>query len=432
MRNFYVIVAGLLALMFLPATAFSQGPNPLSGAAPLTARRLVNAVLQRNPGVPALHAAAAAAASRVEPAGALDDPMLSYTLAPQTIGSGERLNQGFDLSQEIPWPGTLALREDAARSQAEAASQDLAGLRLEIIAAAKAGFAEWYYVHRALAINAANKELLIELRNVAETQYAAGRATQQDVIQAELEHTRLLQEALALKREQRSLQAHINSLLNRAPGEYLAAPAKLAPPASPPGLQILQQTAVENHPELKRLEAQLNVSRARVGLTEKDFYPDLRIMTGYSGLWDEEEKRFTVGFSINLPWNRSKYRQLGDAARADGMRAQWHLADRRAQLLAALARARAEVAESVDVIELHHDLLVPLVQDNLNAAVADYRAGAGDFLDVITAENRKLMVELELARAQADYVRRRAEMARWSGGVLPAAHGSVNEGRANE
>ncbi len=421
-------VACLLASLALPAMA----ADPLFGAESLTSQQLVDLVLERNPNLEALRAAVAEAASRVEPAGALDDPMLSYTLAPRTIGAGERYQQGIDLSQEIPWPGTLGLREGVARSEAAAAGQDLADLRLEIIAAVQAGFAEWYYVHRALAINEANRDLLIELRNVAETQYAAGRATQQDVIQTELEHARLLDEALALKREQRSVQAQLNGLLNRAPGEYLAPPGHLAPPAPPPDLQALQQIAVENHPELKGLQAQLEASRSRVELAEKDFYPDFRLMTGYSSLWDEEEKRFTVGVSINVPWNRSKYQALKDAAQADTMQTQWELADRRAQLLAALARARAEAVESMEVIALHHDLLVPLVQDNLNAAEADYRAGAGDFLDVITAENQKLMTELRLARAQADYVRRLAELKRWTGGKWPMGYTRVNEGNIDD
>jgi outer membrane protein TolC len=406
---------------------------------PLISQQLVKAVLERNPSLPALRAAAQAAASRVEPAGALDDPMVSYAFAPQTIGGIENptgpdrgLNQSIDLSQEIPWPGTLGLREDAARSEADAASQDLADLRLEIIAAAKAGFAEWYYVHRALAINEANRDLLIELRNVAETQYAAGRATQQDVIQAELEHTRLLHETLALQREQRSTQAQLNALLNRAPSEYLAPPAALADPVVPPDLRVLQQTAIENHPELKGLQAQLDANRARVELAGKDFYPNIELMAGYDSFWDEDEQRFTVGIGVNVPWNRSKYRALKDAAQADAMQAQWELADRRTQLLAAVARARAEVAETVDVIKLHHELLVPLAQDNLNAAEADYRAGAGDFLDVITAENRKLTVELEFARAQADYVRRLAGLKRWTGGQWPAERTSNKEGSIDD
>ena len=169
MRISSVTLIRALVCVCLFAGVPAHAADPLVGATLLTAKRLVNAVMQRNPGVPALRAAAAAAASRVEPAGALDDPMLSYTLAPQTIGSGERLNQGFDLSQEIPWPGTLALRAAAARSEAEAAGLALTDLRLAIATAATAGFAEWYYVHRAVATNAASRDLLIELRNVTET-----------------------------------------------------------------------------------------------------------------------------------------------------------------------------------------------------------------------------------------------------------------------
>lgn len=404
-----------MASLFVSFTLAAPTANPSFGFGPLTSQQLVKAVLERNPSLPRLRAAAEAAAFRAEPAGSLDDPVLSYTLAPQTIGSGARLSQAVDLSQEIPWPGTLRLREGAARSEAVAARQELADLRLQIIAAVKAGFAEWYYVHRALAINEANRKLLTELRNVAETQYAAGQATQQDVIQAELEHDRLLDEALAFERERRSIQAQLNGLLNRAPGAFLPSPGEVTPRASPPSLRVLLRIVVDNHPELKRLEAQRQASRARLGLAEKNFYPDLGLNIGYDGFWEDEDQRFSVGASINIPLNRRKYRALKDAAQANALEAQWRLADRRAQLLANVGEAQAAVAESIAVIELYQDRLISLAQDNLNAAVADYRAGAGDFTDVITAENRKLMTELRLARARANYVRRVAELERWTG-----------------
>jgi outer membrane protein, heavy metal efflux system len=439
MRIASSMAAGLVAYLFLPPLPALPASDSFSSLETLTAQRLVDAALKRNPSLPVLRAAAAEAASRAGPAGALEDPIISYVFAPETIGGIQNingpdrgLNQRVELSQSIPWPGTLALHAAEASSMVKAANQELADLRLEIIAAAKAGFAEWYYVHRALAINKANQRLLVELRNVAETQYAAGRATQQDVIQAELEHARLLDEALALKREQRSIQAQLNGLLNRAPGEYLAPPGRIARPATPPDLQVLQETAVGNHPELKRLSAQLEASRSRVGLAEKDFYPDFNFSAGYDNFWDAPEQRFTVGLSINLPLNRGKYRALRDAAQANTMQAQWRLVDRQAQLLAALGRARAEVAESVGVIKLHHDQLVPLAQDNLNAAEADYQTGAGNFQGVITAENRKLMIELEFARAQANYIRRLAELQRWTGGAWPAEPISNDEGNIDE
>jgi outer membrane protein TolC len=79
----------------------------------------------------------------------------------------------------------------------------------------------------------------------------------------------------------------------------------------------------------------------------------------------------------------------------------------------------AEVLDSIDVINFYSNRLVPLADENLAAAEADYRAGAGDFLTVITAEERKLTTELRLQRAYANYLRRLAELERWTGGSLP-------------
>jgi cobalt-zinc-cadmium efflux system outer membrane protein len=415
-QNFIVLC--LLASFVFPAMA----ADPLFGTESLTPEQLVEAVLERNPSLGALRAAVVEAASRVEPAGVLEDPMLSYALAPQTIGgtdSGRGLTQDIEISQAIPWPGTLALREAAARAEAEAVSGDLAGLRLQIIAAVKAGFAEWYYVHRALKINEANQDLLIELRNVAETLYVTGRANQQDVLQAEVEHARLQDQALELARQKHSIKAQLNGLLNRGPNKPLPPPAELAGPVSPPPFKALQQAAIAAHPELKQLQAQLSASQARVGLAEKDFYPDFDLMAGYDSFWDDEDQRFSVGASINIPLNRSKYQAALDAAQAGAQRARWQLIDRRAQLLADLERTRAEVMESVEVIRLHHKRLMPLAQENLDAAEADYRAAAGGFLDVIIAEQQKLATELGLERARANYLRRLAELERWTGGVVP-------------
>lgn len=52
---------------------------------PLTGDGLVAAVLERNPSLASIEAAEAQA--RVVPAGALDDPMLSYLTVPESFGS---------------------------------------------------------------------------------------------------------------------------------------------------------------------------------------------------------------------------------------------------------------------------------------------------------------------------------------------------------
>src|SRR5690606_27652665 len=94
-------------------------------------------------------------------AGALDDPLLSYANAPPTLDSG--LDQRVEVSQQFPWPGTLDARKAVARYAAAAAEQDLAALKLEVVALARAAYAQWRFVRDALDIHHATRALLYEL-----------------------------------------------------------------------------------------------------------------------------------------------------------------------------------------------------------------------------------------------------------------------------
>lgn len=411
------VLAVLTAGSAWGAPRFQDQKGPEAGQ-PMTADDLAAWVLEVNPGLAAIEAAAEAAAYRIDPAGSLDDPMLSYAVAPLTNGASGSLNQRVDIGQRIPWPGTLAARASAARFEAVAAGRDADSLRLQVIAQAKSAYAEWRFVDSALDVNYATQALLDELIATAETRYAAGRALKQDVLQAEVERADLDNQLLLLLRQQATVQARINALLNRAPDAPLPAAAPISLQSAPPTLEALQPLALAQHPELSRLEAEISASESRVTLAEKAFYPDFQVGVGYNSLWDETDKRPVFGVSINIPFDRSKRRSELDRARAETRRTKHSLAERRAELLAALATARAEVVEAQSSVALYQDELVPLAAEYLEAAIADYQSGTGAFLNVITAEQRKLETDLELARARADYVRRLAELELWVGGSL--------------
>ena len=383
----------------------------------MTADDLVSQVLEANPGLAAIEAAAEAAAYRIEPAGSLDDPMLSYAVAPLTAPG---LNQNVDISQKIPWPGTLAARESAARFEAVAAERDADSLRLRVIAEAKSAHAEWRFVDLALDIHRAALALLDDLTAAAHTRYASGRAQKQDVLQAEVERADLDKHLLSLIRQRATVQARINALRNRAPDAPLPAAAPI-PMQSTPALEDLQTLALARHPELSRLNAAISASESRVTLAEKAFFPDFQVGVGYNSLWESVDQRPIFGVSINVPFDRSKRRSELDRARAETRHTKFSLSERRAGLLAQLATAHAEVVEAQSSVALYQNQLVPLTAEYLEAAIADYQSGAGAFLNVITAEQRKLDTDLELARALSDYARRLAALELWAGGSLDAS-----------
>ena len=382
----------------------------------LTADRLVSLVLHLNPGIGELSAAAEAASFSAETAGSLDDPELSYAFAPRTFGrDGQGLNQNIVLSQRIPWPGTLAAREEAARFSALAANEDVDALRLHVVALARIAYAEWYFTHQALEIHEATHILLEELQAVAETRYAAGRALQQDVLQVELEQLHLRRHGLRLTQQNETAKSQINALLNRPQDAWVPEPGPVLIPTSVAPLETFQDHALQSHPELRGLDARIASHEAFVTVAEKALWPDLRFTAGYNSLWDDVDKRPIIGISINVPLNRSKRKAEVNRAHWEVNRTQSRLANERAQLLGELARARAKVVESLESVELYQKSLLPLANEFLDAALADYQSGAGDFSTVIVAEQHRLTAAEELERNRADYIRRSAELDRWAG-----------------
>jgi outer membrane protein TolC len=405
-----------------PATAVAAAP--MRDDALFSADQLVREVLQRNQGIEAMRAAADAAGARIESAGALDDPMVSYAFAPRTAGGpNQGLNQNVQVSQKLPWPGTLDLRSKAAEAEAESADRQVADLRLQLAARARADYAQWYYVHRALAVNDENITLMKRLRAVAETAYASGQSPQQDVLQAEVELARLQNQSLELQRLQRTLQAKINALRNMGPDTAVPAPADL-PAATPlPALASLRKTALARYPMLQSLDARLAATRDRVDLAHKNNYPHFNLMAGYNSLWDAPAKRLVVGVAVNIPFGGNHRGEVGEA-NARLREAEARLADARVQLLGDLEQAYATAKQDAASIALYRGRLLKLAKLNLQAAQADYSGGNGDFLKLITAEQQYLTIELELARARADFFTQLASLDYQTGGALlpqPAA-----------
>lgn len=411
------VLGGLLLSTGLCGAAWAAELSPHT-ATTLSVERLVSDVLRDNPGIAAMRAAADAAGARIESAGALDDPMVSYLIAPNTAGEPNRgLNQNLQISQKFPWPGTLDLRSAVASAEAKSADEQVADTRLRLAAQARADFAQWYYVHRALAINAENLDLLTRLRSVAETAYASGQAPQQDVLQAEVESVRLRNQALELTSLQRSLQAKINALQNLDPETAVPEPADL-PQAMPlPTLAALHDAALKHYPMLQSLDARINASRNLVALAHKSYYPNISLLAGYNSIMDMPAKRLTVGIAINIPFGGNHRGEVGQA-NARLRESEAKLADMRNQLLSNLAQTHAGAAQAAATVELYDSRLLPLAKLNLQAAEADYGGGNGNFLKLITAEQQYLMARLERARARADLFTRIATLNYQTGGAL--------------
>lgn len=413
-------VAGALLVSLAAATASATAHAKPSGE--LNAEMLVRAVLRQNAGLSAQRSAAEAARAAIYPAGALDDPMLTLGIAPQTLGadrtSARELGQ---ISQAFPWPGTLRVRQRAARSMAESAALQADDYRLQLAAKARAAYATWTYVFRAIAINDREQVLLKRLTRVAEAAFASGQAPEQDVLRAQVEATRLENQAIELRRRRSQVQAAINGLLNREPDAPVPEPAGFASTGTLPAFEHIREMALARYPRLRELDARVAARQDQVSLARKKYYPNFKLLTGYNGVMDPSVKRWTVGVAINLPFDFEKRNAWLDAANAKLRESRSRRLELRARLLRDLQQAYAAADQARRSLRLYSDRLLPLSRLDLQAAQDDYGAGRGSFLDVITAEQRYLMAELERARAEADLSTQIAVLDYQTGGALLSA-----------
>ncbi|HZA50838.1 MAG TPA: TolC family protein, partial [Myxococcaceae bacterium] len=281
---------------------------------------LVSAVLARNPEISAAVAAIEAAEARVPQATSLEDPMLSYGVAPLSIYASEvPFGQRAQIEQRLPFPGKLQLAGERAESEARAARQELASVRLELSLMASTMFDDWYVVHRALRINAQHRELVESLKSSAEAQYAVGKGSQQDPLQAEAELVVLQQQRIRLEAERETIRARINGLLHAAPTNALPPPAEEleADPAAPDSADALQARAIANRPELEAARARLRGNEASVALARRDYLPDFGVMASYDSMWMEVPHRYMVGVNINVPLWLGKRKAAVDEAQAE-------------------------------------------------------------------------------------------------------------------
>ena len=411
------LASGFLVTAMAVAAPQSHSPDAEYLRAPLTAEAFTEAVLGHNASLEAMRQAVVAAAAEVKPASSLDDPMLSVSAAPRTFGIGGGPNGDVEVSQSLPWWGTLNARREVAQADAAARGEDFDALRLQLAALARGAFADWVYVHRALDINAANRAVLDELRNVARIRYTTGQAPQEDVLQADVERTMLMQQRLEWERDLTVAQARMNALLERAPQSMIPPPGGLPAPSALPAEEILADRALA-HPQLEELADEQRAAAARQRLAEKDRFPKFSVSAGYNTMWADPTMRPMVGLSLTVPIDQGKYRAAIDAAQAEARRAAATLQDRRASLLADLSADYAAVRETAQSVALYRNELMPLAQSTLDVARTEYGSGRGDFLNVLTAEQHRLDTELGLARMQSDYFRELAELDRASGGGL--------------
>ena len=377
----------------------TTGQAPKSGEEPsvekpsgeserITVDDLVTTAMERNPSIKAVQQTVEAKKARVIAEKTLPDPTVSF----QTMGDPFPFNlqegdpssgRFFTLEQEIPFPGKLGLKGKIASAEADVQSWNHEQTRRQVVADVKKAFYDHFLIHRSIEIIEENRGVLENFAQVAESKYRVGQGTQQDVLKAQVEISKLIDRREVLDQRLKISEALLNSLLYLPPDSPLGKPAEFEKAELRYSLEELYNLALQGAPTLKMQEQEIERNQQAVKLAKRNYYPDLAV--GFT--WvnrDDMPEMYGLMVKASVPvyfWR--KQRPELDAAKLDLASAQKQRDSVSSTLYYNVRDAYTVAATSERLADLYKTTVVPQASLSLESAFASYQVGAVDFLTLM-------------------------------------------------
>ena len=416
-------LALLAAVVLLAAAgARAQPAGQLIGG---EVESLLDFAPSRHPEFAALRAEAAAAAERVEPAGALPDPMFrtelrditnegkdaSSNLLPPRIGSTR-----YIFSQSVPWFGKRDLRRDVAGAGADEAQARARAGWIELATRIKLAYAQ-HHVHLvSIRYAQENLDLMRRVAEISRTRYASGFGSQQDALRAQSEIIAMETDLVMLEGESKQTAARIRALLGRPENLTLRPPEKLRllPPPAKLEMAELEGRLKANNPQLAADNARIAGAEKGRDLVERKRYPVVIFGVAASQV-GKRVAEWELMLELNIPLQQ-------ESRRAQEREAELMVDAARLRRQGNLNQALAELSESLAGLEVARRLeslvstgLLPQAELNLNSALAAYENGRVDFAAVLDAHRQLRRARGELVKARGDQQIRLAEIEKMLG-----------------
>ena len=413
-RRLYCAVVAVVLMLFLSSGLSRAQDSDSVLRKRLVLQELTQEVLARNPELVAARKQWEAATTRIAQARSLDDPILSVQLwnVPQPFKATQADNTIFGLSQNLPFPGKLALKGDVASRSAEMTEQMLRARERELVVRLKQAYYDLFLAQKAVQIHHEQVELLRQFVTIANAKFRGGMGSQADVLKAQVELSLLFQHLPVLEQRRKTTEAMLNTLLDRNPASPLGLaeePAHL--PFTHPA-DDLHSLALNERPEIKAAELDVQRSEQSRALAQRQYYPDFNVAFQRFQNYQANDG-FGAYVAMTIPfafWTKPKYDagvQEAEAA-VSVAQAQQHTVENmtRFQINDLLAKLRA----TDQMATLYRTTILPQAEQSLEAARVGYRAGKGGFLDLIDTQRAWRGFQLEYFKALVDRQYRLAEL----------------------
>jgi outer membrane protein TolC len=441
-----LVVTGVWSVACLAAadTDVAEGLTAADGivasVSDVKQRLLLEEVLQRNPRLARLEAQAAAVEQRAPQVKALPNPTATLTwfvLPPQTRVGPQRA--AVNLTQQLPWFGTLKFDEQAALWDAVASRAFLEAARISVVTEARADFHELQFLQVESLVVEEDRATLEHYAELALARYASGVGLNQAVIKIQAEITRTEARLLGLSARRAAVVARINVLRDRPQTTpVLVSESSRRQPVTLE-LDDFRIRALDTRPEIVAANAMVEAAASRVERSKKAYSPNVVVGLnyGYVSHRDDAAGRLnppedngqdilglTGGFSVPL-WRTSL-----EAGVEEGVQSRLAAEEGRREATAAIDGELGELLHRIPLLEqqtqLYDDVLIIQASESLRSAESAYASGTANALDLLDAERVLFQIRVAAERVRSDLDVAYARLEGVIAGPLEAVDGEVD------
>lgn len=409
-----IFTVGVINLVLVANT--SHASEQVQGSV-LAVRSAVEIAIRDNPNLAEMQARYDALAEIPSQVGALPDPMVNLNAMNFPTDTYDRFQEpmtqlqiGF--SQEIPFPGKLDLKEEAAEYDAQAAGHSVDEIRLQLVKNVKSKWWQLYYLDRALETVELNQSLLRQFITVAKTKYETGMGLQQDVLLSQLELSKLMDQDIQLQAMRRNQAIQLNILMGRLASNELILPGQVSKEMpSLVGEDELYLKAELVRPLLRQMEVQVDAAQSRLDLAKRDYYPDFKLgMTYGDRTGDNPLPRggarsdfvsVMVGVKIPLYAGRKQSKAVSQK-NSELQKNRYALLDERGVVMGAISSAVTDYHRAKQQLSLFGSGIVPQAQQTLESMLAGYQVSEVDFLNLVRSQIILFNYQLQYWKALSD------------------------------
>ena len=327
----------------------------------------------------------------------------------------------LQLMQMIPTPGKLGLAGRAAEARAAAARERASDVEWEVRTEVAMAFYELYETDRSLDVARETLRLLQDILATAEAMYRVGDGRQADVLRAQVEIARMIEDTLRMQAMRTGMAGLLNALLDRPGDAPVERPALPAVPRSVPALEALLADARTSRPMLRAGEEELRAAEAEARLARREIWPDLEVGVVYgqrSGeMGTERMGSLMLGASVPV-FARSRQLRMREVADAMHQMAGADLGAMWAETRGRLAATYADLLRTRRLATLYRGSVIPQAEATVASAHSAYRVGSVDFMTLLDSRMAVNRYRQELFAFQAEEGRAWAELEMLTGDQL--------------